>query len=308
MPQSSYKINQMINEIEKVVLGKTDIIKLTLSCFIAGGHVLFEDVPGTGKTMLVKTLAKTISTTFNRIQATPDLLPSDILGVSIFDMSEQRFVFHPGPLFTSICLVDEINRTTAKTQSALLEAMAERRVTIDNKTYRLSDHFFVLATQNPIDYEGTYHLPEAQLDRFMMKLSMGYPNFQDELALVKGEDREKLVVSPVVSLEDISVFKKKSEEVDITDDLLAYALNLIYTTRKHPAIELGVSPRGSIDFIKCAKSFAFLSGRDFVTPDDVQYLFPYIVSHRLKFKVGTEIDKQNIISEIIQKTPIPFVR
>jgi len=308
MKQSFNKINQVINEIEKVVLGKTDVIKLTLTCFLAGGHALFEDVPGTGKTMLVKTLAKTIQTDFSRIQATPDLLPSDILGVSIFDMSEQQFIFHPGPIFTTICLVDEINRTTAKTQAALLEAMAERRVTIDNQTYRLSDCFFVLATQNPIDYEGTYQLPEAQLDRFMMKLEMGYPSFGDELSLIMGEDRSLIKVNSVIDLDDIYDIKQNVSEVILTENLSIYALELIQATRHHPAIELGISPRGSLDFIKCAKAFALMNGRNYVTPDDLQYLFPHIVSHRLKFKASTTIQTKEVLQEIIQKVDVPIER
>lgn len=266
------KITQVIEEIEKVVLGKEEVIKLTLTCFLAVGHALFEDVPGTGKTMLVKTLAKTIKTDFSRVQATPDLLPSDILGVSIFDMTEQRFIFHPGPIFTTICLVDEINRTTAKTQAALLEAMAERRVTIDNQTYRLPDCFFVLATQNPLDYEGTYQLPEAQLDRFMMRLHMGYPNFSDELSLIMGEDRSKIEVNSVIDTEEIAQLKQAVTHVNLTEKMSIYTLKLIQATRNHPAIELGISPRGSLDLVKCAKAYALINGRDYVTPDNVQYL------------------------------------
>lgn len=308
MEQSMRKINQVIHEVEKVVLGKEDVIKLTLTCLLAGGHALFEDVPGTGKTILVKTLAKTIQTDFSRIQATPDLLPSDILGVSIFDMNEQQFVFHPGPIFTTICLVDEINRTTAKTQAALLEAMAEKRVTIDNKTYRLSDCFFVLATQNPIDSEGTYHLPEAQLDRFMMKLSMGYPTFNDELLLIMGLDRTTIDVQPTLDLEDILSLKHAVNQVNVTKSLAIYTLKLVEATRRHPAIELGVSPRGSQDFIHCAKAYALINGRDFVLPDDIQYVFPYVVSHRLKFKRQNSENAFDILQEIVDKTMIPIKR
>ncbi|MGY3703929.1 AAA family ATPase [Vagococcus martis] len=308
MQESVEKINLIINEVKKVVLGKDDVVKLTLTCLLSGGHALFEDVPGTGKTMLVKTLAKTIQTDFSRIQATPDLLPSDILGVSIFDVTEQRFVFHPGPIFTTICLVDEINRTTPKTQAALLEAMAEKRVTIDNDTYQLPDSFFVLATQNPIDYEGTYHLPEAQLDRFMMKLQIGYPSFNDELSLIMGSDRSLINVQPVINLEDIAILKEMASNVVITESIASYALELVTATRKHPAIELGISPRGSEDFIKSAKAFALINGRDFVLPDDLQYLFPYIASHRLKFKhLGTK-KQENILQEILEKIDIPVKR
>ncbi|MGX4685773.1 AAA family ATPase [Vagococcus sp. JNUCC 83] len=308
MQESIEKINLVINEVKKVVLGKDDVIKLTLTCLLAGGHALFEDVPGTGKTLLVKTLAKTIQTEFTRIQATPDLLPSDILGVSIFDMSEQQFVFHPGPIFTTICLVDEINRTTPKTQSALLEAMAEKRVTIDNHTYTLPDSFFVLATQNPIDYEGTYHLPEAQLDRFMMKLSIGYPTFEDELKLVMGDDRTKVKLFPVVDVSDIEQLKKQVEGVFINELIATYALKLVHATRHHQAIELGVSPRGSKDLVQSAKAYALINGRDFVLPDDLQYIFPFVVSHRLKFKHVTSIDQNNIIQDILEKVDIPVKR
>lgn len=300
------KITQVIEEIEKVVLGKEEVIKLTLTCFLAGGHALFEDVPGTGKTMLVKTLAKTIKTDFSRVQATPDLLPSDILGVSIFDMTEQRFIFHPGPIFTTICLVDEINRTTAKTQAALLEAMAERRVTIDNQTYRLPDCFFVLATQNPLDYEGTYQLPEAQLDRFMMRLHMGYPNFSDELSLIMGEDRSKIEVNSVIDTEEIAQLKQAVTHVNLNEKMSTYTLKLIQATRNHPAIELGISPRGSLDLVKCTKAYALINGRDYVTPDDVQYLFPYVALHRLKFKASSISQRQEILQEIMEKIDVPI--
>ena len=227
------KINLLIDEIEKVILGKREIVQLTVVAFLAGSHVLFEDIPGVGKTMLVKALAKTTHGSYDRIQCTPDLLPSDIIGVSIYNTGTQTFEFRPGPLFTTVLLADEINRATPRTQAALLEAMAENQVTIDTHTYDLNEHFFVLATQNPIDYEGTFPLPEAQLDRFLFRLQIGYPRFTDELALLLNPTSNPLdQVSQVLSDEDIRGLKQLVQSIYLDPQVARYALQLVHATRE----------------------------------------------------------------------------
>lgn len=305
------KLTLLIDEISTVLLGKREVIKLTLTAILAGGHVLFEDVPGVGKTLLVKTIAKTIQCDYNRIQFTPDLLPNDIIGVSIYDSSSQSFKFHKGPIFTSILLVDEINRTTPKTQAALLEAMAEKEVTIDNETYELSPNFTVLATQNPIEHEGTYTLPEAQLDRFLLKLKIGYPSFKDELMLILGEKRSQMNVNQVMTTSELADLKAEVNQVMIHENVARYALKLVQETREHESILLGVSPRGSEDFIKAAKAYALIEGRNYVVPKDLQELLPYCFSHRIKLKNNYQPDESmltTILEEVIQNVPVPVAR
>lgn len=305
------KLPQLVDEISRVVLGKRDIIELTITAILADGHVLFEDVPGVGKTLLVKTIASALQIDFNRIQFTPDLLPSDIVGVSIFDQRTHEFKFHEGPIFTTLLLIDEINRTTPKTQAALLEAMAEKNVTIDNKTYDLSQNFTVLATQNPLEYEGTYPLPEAQLDRFLFKLKIGYPEFSDELTLMMGEKREIIGVRPILNEAELYQLKKEVELVFVHEKVAEYALNLIHASRKHDAVLLGVSPRGSEAFVKAAKAYALLKGRQHVVPSDFQKVLPACFSHRIQLK-NKDIQHNNQIAEvleqIIQRVPIPVRR
>jgi len=264
------KISVLIDEVEKVILGKREVVKMTVTALLAGGHVLFEDVPGVGKTLMIKTLAKTIQGSFSRIQFTPDLLPSDILGVSIFNSQNNQFEFRKGPIFTTVLLADEINRTTPRTQSALLEAMSEGRVTIDNQTYQLSPHFFVLATQNPVEYEGTYPLPEAQLDRFLFRLKIGYPAFQDELAVLLGADRNQIEVNQVLNETEVDQLKLLVNKVFVHESVGKYALQLVEASRNHPEVALGVSPRGGVMFIKGAKAYALTEGRQYVTPEDLQ--------------------------------------
>ncbi|MDU6522692.1 AAA family ATPase [Enterococcus devriesei] len=298
------KITDLISEIEKVILGKRDVIQLTVAALLAGGHVLFEDIPGVGKTILVKSLAKAIHSDFSRIQFTPDLLPSDILGISIFDAQTNQFDFRAGPIFTTILLADEINRTTPRTQAALLEAMSEGHVTIDNQTYALNPHFFVLATQNPISYSGTYPLPEAQLDRFLFRLHIGYPAFSDELELITGKRQQSLaLIQPVLTLAELTELKQKVTEVYVDDAVARYALQLVEASRNHPAIDLGISPRGSIAFIQGAKAYALTEKRSFVTPGDLQKILPAVFAHRLILREGLSIEE--VIHQIIDHVPVP---
>ncbi|HAQ4523869.1 TPA: MoxR family ATPase [Enterococcus faecium] len=275
---------------------------------LAGGHVLFEDIPGVGKTLLVKALAKAVQGTFSRVQCTPDLLPSDILGFSVYNSQSKEFEFRPGPIFTTILLADEINRTTPRTQSALLEAMAENYATIDNNTYPLDNHFFVLATQNPIEYEGTYPLPEAQLDRFLFRLQIGYPSFDDELLLLLDKFEKVLDnLNEVLNSYEIEEIKTNVANVFVSPEVASYALQLVSATRSHAAIQLGISPRGSLSFIQAAKAYALIHGRNYVTPKDLQDLVPYVFSHRLIFydRSLKEDEKKQIIHTLVAQIPVP---
>ncbi|HAP9381241.1 TPA: MoxR family ATPase [Enterococcus faecium] len=275
---------------------------------LAGGHVLFEDIPGVGKTLLVKALAKAVQGTFSRVQCTPDLLPSDILGFSVYNSQSKEFEFRPGPIFTTILLADEINRTTPRTQSALLEAMAENHATIDNNTSPLDNHFFVLATQNPIEYEGTYPLPEAQLDRFLFRLQIGYPSFDDELLLLLDKFEKVLDnLNEVLNSYEIEEIKTNVANVFVSPEVASYALQLVSATRSHAAIQLGISPRGSLSFIQAAKAYALIHGRNYVTPKDLQDLVPYVFSHRLIFydRSLKEDEKKQIIHTLVAQIPIP---
>ncbi|EOG34239.1 ATPase [Enterococcus faecium EnGen0184] len=275
---------------------------------LAGGHVLFEDIPGVGKTLLVKALAKAVQGTFSRVQCTPDLLPSDILGFSVYNSQSKEFEFRPGPIFTTILLADEINRTTPRTQSALLEAMAENHATIDNNTYPLDNHFFVLATQNPIEYEGTYPLPEAQLDRFLFRLQISYPSFDDELLLLLDKFEKVLDnLNEVLNSYEIEEIKTNVANVFVSPEVASYALQLVSATRSHAAIQLGISPRGSLSFIQAAKAYALIHGRNYVTPKDLQDLVPYVFSHRLIFydRSLKEDEKKQIIHTLVAQIPIP---
>ena len=306
--KSKQKIDQLIQELEKAVIGKRSTIQLMIVALLAGGHVLFEDIPGVGKTLLVKALAKAVQGTFSRVQCTPDLLPSDILGFSVYNSQSKEFEFRPGPIFTTILLADEINRTTPRTQSALLEAMAENHATIDNNTYPLDNHFFVLATQNPIEYEGTYPLPEAQLDRFLFRLQIGYPSFDDELLLLLDKFEKVLDnLNEVLNSYEIEEIKTNVANVFVSPEVAYYALQLVSATRSHAAIQLGISPRGSLSFIQVAKAYALIHGRNYVTPKDLQDLVPYVFSHRLIFydRLLKEDEKKQIIHTLVAQIPIP---
>ncbi|WVE61879.1 MoxR family ATPase [Enterococcus faecium] len=306
--ESKQKIDQLIQELEKAVIGKRSTIQLMIVALLAGGHVLFEDIPGVGKTLLVKALAKAVQGTFSRVQCTPNLLPSDILGFSVYNSQSKEFEFRPGPIFTTILLADEINCTTPRTQSALLEAMAENHATIDNNTYPLDNHFFVLATQNPIEYEGTYPLPEAQLDRFLFRLQIGYPSFDDELLLLLDKFEKVLDnLNEVLNSYEIEEIKTNVANVFVSPEVASYALQLVSATRSHAAIQLGISPRGSLSFIQAAKAYALIHGRNYVTPKDLQDLVPYVFSHRLIFydRSLKEDEKKQIIHTLVAQIPIP---
>ena len=306
--ESKQKIDQLIQELEKAVIGKRSTIQLMIVALLAGGHVLFEDIPGVGKTLLVKALAKAVQGTFSRVQCTPDLLPSDILGFSVYNSQSKEFEFRPGPIFTTILLADEINRTTPRTQSALLEAMAENHATIDNNTYPLDNHFFVLATQNPIEYEGTYPLPEAQLDRFLFRLQIGYPSFDDELLLLLDKFEKVLDnLNEILNSYEIEEIKTNVANVFVSPEVASYALQLVSATRSHAAIQLGISPRGSLSFIQAAKAYALIHGRNYVTPKDLQDSVPYVFSHRLIFydRSLKEDEKKQIIHTLVAQIPVP---
>lgn len=291
-------------------MGKTDEIRLMITALLADGHVLLEDVPGTGKTVLVKALAKSIQGKFSRIQCNPDLLPTDITGVSIYHPKQEQFIFRPGPVMCNILLIDEINRATTKTQSALLEAMEEKSVTVDGKVYELPSPFLLLATQNPIDFEGTYLLPEAQLDRFMMKFSLGYPDNETEKQMVDSYSSTDPMeaISPVADMETFAEIQSKVRNIYIEDAVSEYAIQVVRSTREHPSIRLGASPRATLALIQAAKAYAFIQQRDYVTPDDLKFLAPYVLNHRIILHANAVVDGEDInqiMRTIIEQVSVP---
>lgn len=307
------KISKVIENINRVMIGKEEVATMSLVALLAEGHVLLEDVPGVGKTMLVRTLAKSLDCDFKRIQFTPDLLPSDVTGISIYNPKEMEFEFRGGPILGNIVLADEINRTSPKTQSALLEGMEEKSVTVDGRTLSLARPFFVMATQNPIEYEGTYPLPEAQLDRFLLKLTMGYPSLEDELEMLERTSKEHPIesISPVMTKEELVSIQEEVRNVYIEKNVQQYIINLVRETRNHESIFLGVSPRGSIALMKAAKAYAYIKGRDFVLPDDVKYLAPFVLTHRLILTSEAKYDgktAREIVEQIVKQTFVPIRR
>ncbi|MFD1385802.1 AAA family ATPase [Oceanobacillus oncorhynchi subsp. oncorhynchi] len=305
------QIQDVLNNINNVIFGKEEIVKLSLVALLTEGHVLLEDVPGVGKTMLVRTLAKSVNCNFSRIQFTPDLLPSDVTGVSIYNPKELEFEFREGPVFGNILLADEINRTSPKTQSALLEAMEEKSVTVDGETRQLKRPFFVMATQNPVEYEGTYPLPEAQLDRFLLKLRMGYPTYEDELEMLARNQSHHPIeeIQAVMSQEELVLAQEEAKSVYIDETIQQYILNIVTRTRSHHSIYLGVSPRGSLALMEASKAYAYIEGRDYVIPDDVKYLASYVLAHRVMLKAEARYQgksSEEVVDAIIQSAHIPI--
>ncbi|WP_425412240.1 AAA family ATPase [Neobacillus massiliamazoniensis] len=306
-------IEKILANIEKVMIGKRNVAELSLIALLAEGHVLLEDVPGVGKTMMVRALAKSVDANFRRIQFTPDLLPSDVTGVSIYNPKEMEFQFHPGPLMGHIILADEINRTSPKTQSALLEGMEEASVTIDGVTHKLKKPFFVMATQNPIEYEGTYPLPEAQLDRFLLKMKMGYPDIDEEIEVLNRAQKVPPIeeLDPVIDLEELLILQKEIKDVYVDDSMKRYIVDIVKRTRDHGSVYLGASPRGSIALMKTSQAYAYMYGREFVLPDDIQYLAPFVLSHRIILKSEAKfegISAEEVVNRILARVPVPVKR
>jgi len=303
-------LKKLIDNIEKVIVGKTEAVKLLIVGLLTNGHILIEDVPGLGKTMLALALAKSINVDFKRIQFTPDLLPSDVTGGFVYNPKNGEFDFKKGPVFTSILLADEVNRTTPRTQSALLECMQEYKVSVDGKTFVLPQPFMVVATQNPIEYQGTYPLPEAQIDRFLMKIDIGYLRAEEEVKVISGQKIQHPIenLNPVLNTEDILRLQETVKKIETSAHVLDYIVKLVSSTRKKEEVKIGASPRGSIALMKASCAWALLEGRDYVIPDDVARLLPWILKHRLILQPKTLIagrTPDHVISEILKNTPIP---
>ena len=301
-------VDRIVDNIETVITGKRDRISLIVMSMLAGGHVLIEDIPGTGKTSLVNALAKTIACDYKRIQFTPDVMPSDVSGFSIYNQKSGEFEFRPGAAMSNIVLADEINRASAKTQSAMLEIMEERQVTVDSNTYKLDPPFMVLATQNPIESLGTYQLPEAQIDRFMVKLSLGYAELSEEVKFVMFGQAAKQKIGAVAGREDIVALIDLAERVRLDEPVANYIVHIVTATRSNPDIKMGSSPRGSISLYRLSKAFALSKGRNYVIPDDVKYLAPFVLGHRIMLTHTARTEKKNpqdIINNIVSTIVVP---
>ncbi|MDQ0170761.1 AAA family ATPase [Paenibacillus tundrae] len=301
---------QLLNHVGRVIVGKENTMELVLTAIIASGHVLLEDVPGTGKTMLAKSVAASLDCTFQRIQFTPDLLPSDLTGIHFFNQKTGDFEFRPGPLFANLVLADEINRATPRTQSSLLECMEERQISIDGSTRQLEHPFIVIATQNPIDNQGTFPLPEAQMDRFMMKIRMGYPTEGESVEILRRTVASRSVadLSSIITREQLLEAQQTYKSVQIDEDLLTYIIQLTEETRKHPELSLGVSPRGAQALLKASQAWAALHGRDYVLPDDIKELAEPVLAHRLVFRNRMRQQEgmaERIIQDILNNVQVP---
>ena len=302
--------DRLRKNLNKVIIGKEEPTTLTIIAFLCQGHLLIEDVPGVGKTMLARSLAKSLGCSFKRIQFTPDMLPSDVTGVSIYNQNTKEFEFRPGPLMAQIVLGDEINRATPKTQSALLEAMEERQMTVDGKTHKLPVPFMVMATQNPIEYEGTFPLPEAQLDRFLMRISLGYTSLYNEIKIL---EHQKLIhpileLESVVNIDEILAAQEMIKQVYVSSPVERYIVQMVRATRGHPDVYLGSSPRGSLGLFRAGQAKAALDGREYVLPDDIKFLAPNILPHRIVMSPAarlTDINATSTIREIIDSLPVP---
>lgn len=304
------KLDALKNNLNSIIIGKNKQVEQVIAALISEGHVLLEDVPGTGKTMLAKSLAKSLNGRFSRIQFTPDLLPNDIVGINYYNQKEQEFVWRPGPIHANIILADELNRTTPRSQSALLEAMAEKQVTVDGKTIQLPIPFFVIATQNPIETEGTFPLPEAQLDRFLIKLSLGYPLEAEEKDMVYRfkEDNPLDSLKAVMDIEDISKIQIEVKKVHIEEELVRYIITAFNEIRNHPEIELGPSPRATLALVRYTQALAYLNNRNFVIPEDIKEAFIPVLEHRIILSMETSLQKtkKDILEEVIKKIPVPI--
>jgi MoxR-like ATPase len=297
-----------VDNIETVILGKREAVELVAISLVAQGHVLIEDMPGTGKTSLVSALAKSIDCGFKRIQFTPDIMPSDVTGFSIFNQKTRDFEFRPGSVMSNLVLADEINRASAKTQSALLEAMEERQVTVDAETHKLSEPFMVLATENPIEQYGTYPLPEAQLDRFLIKLALGYPQLDEEVRVTLETKAAKARIAPVATAQDILELRAAAEDVHISVPVARYAVQIVSSTRTMKECSSGASPRGSISLVNLARAHALLRGRTYVLPDDIKYLAPYVLAHRIILTHEARIagrDPKDVVVSVLDSVAVP---
>jgi MoxR-like ATPase len=307
------RTDAILSEVEKVIVGKHGPLTLIFAAILAGGHVLIEDYPGLAKTLAARCLAKALGLSFRRVQFTPDLLPSDIVGTHIFRREEGKFVFQPGPIFTNILLADEINRATPRTQSALLEAMQENQVTVEGTTYPLPQPFVVLATQNPIEYEGTFPLPEAQVDRFLVRVRFGYPSIEEEVEILRrriARKSEEVSIQTVSSLEEVLAMRAALEEIFVDPDLLRYMAEIVTRTRRHEALSLGASPRGTLALLRLSRAWAAIHGRDYVVPDDVKAVAVPALSHRLLLSPELwtrEVRPEDIVAEILASTPVPKI-
>ncbi len=304
-------ISKLIANIEKVIVGKTEAVELCLVALISRGHILIEDVPGLGKTMLARSIALSINAEFKRLQFTPDILPSDITGVSIYNQKTQEFEPRPGPIFANIVLADEINRTTPRTQSGLLECMQEGRVTIDGVSYPVPDPFFVMATENPIEFQGTYPLPEAQMDRFLLCISMGYPTAEQENVIIERQVKNHPIenIGSVVDVEQIKLLQEKVTTSHISKEIMGFITAIVRATRLHPEIMLGASPRGSLALMQSSRAIALIHGRDFVTPDDVKKMAYFTLGHRIVLKTEAQVEgvtKEKVITEVLRSIAVPL--
>ena len=313
LTQFAEKIAALRQSIGRIVVGQTETVDLVLTAILADGHVLIEGVPGVAKTLLARLVARLVDTRFSRIQFTPDLMPSDVLGTTVFNMKTQSFDFHQGPVFSDIVLVDEINRAPAKTQAALFEVMEERQVTIDGKTHRMGDVYTVIATQNPVEQEGTYKLPEAQTDRFLMKITMGYPSLDEEVAILERHNENAAFVrlqdvEPVITHDELIALRQLMQKVFVEPSLLRYIAAIVQQTRQSKAVFLGASPRASVAMLQASKAYALLQGRDFVTPDDIKFVTPSILQHRLILNAEAEMEGHTplkVAQRLIEKVEVP---